>query len=108
MSWQQCTLEQAIRLRVLGVTQKSDFYWVEPKSENHRESIQFGWTSFAIASAFTVAELGVLMGEFNCDDPKKAASDLAIMLISDLENGIKNVDDINQRSLMKDWGLESA
>jgi hypothetical protein len=58
---QVCTLEQATRLEELGIEQKSLFYWNLPKSEFHPEHVHYGWTSEAIASAFTVAELGLML-----------------------------------------------
>lgn len=56
------TLDQSIKLKELGVDQTSLFYWQKAKSPVHKESVMFGWTSNAVCSAFTVSELGSMLG----------------------------------------------
>lgn len=54
---QFCTLEQSLRLVELGVKPQALFWHIKAKSEKHEESIVYGWTSEAIAPAYSVAEL---------------------------------------------------
>lgn len=58
---QTCTLEQAIKLKELGVLQNSIFHWRPAKSPNHKEEVATGWHSESIGSAFTCGELGLLL-----------------------------------------------
>lgn len=55
---QTCTAEQGARLVELGVKPEALFWHIRSKSEKHGESIVYGWTSEAIAPAYSVAELG--------------------------------------------------
>ena len=99
MNWQFCTLEQAIELRDLGVTQKSLFYWNKPKSEKHGPYINYGWTSDAIASAFNSSEL-LEMGSIGLEffEPGDYLSaQLAYKIIRDINNSSIRVRTINSR-----------
>lgn len=78
---QVCSLELAKELKELGVKQSSLFYWVKPKARSLQEfTLQYiHWFDdleeplsldcFEIYSAFTVAELGVLLPiSIYCED----------------------------------------
>ncbi|NCC70647.1 hypothetical protein EOM09_03625 [bacterium] len=58
---QVCSLELAKRLKKLGVKQDSLFYWDSHCIENLKTQGKYGITSDGEYSAFTVAELGVMM-----------------------------------------------
>ena len=60
---QVCELQQAIELKELGLDQTSLFFWNKAKSGPHGELPNYGYSSNAIASAYTVAELGRFMPE---------------------------------------------
>lgn len=61
---QFCTKEQALRLVELGVKPQALFWHSQAKSGPHGEHIQYGWTSEAIAPAYSVAELGDMLPEW--------------------------------------------
>lgn len=74
---QVCTLEQAKKLKELGIVQDSLFMWWESESWNIERGVYFSSTLHRSTdtinnrtmvqsfSAFTVAELGLMLG--NCD-----------------------------------------
>lgn len=55
------TVEQSIRLVELGVKPVALFYHMPAKDGPHRQYIQYGWSSEAIAPAYSVAELGTML-----------------------------------------------
>lgn len=60
---QVCTLEQAIKLRELGMPQDSLFYWIDRGGQSRlvfEKNIEF-IDQLPIISAYTVAELGEMM-----------------------------------------------
>lgn len=61
IEWQFCTKGQSLRLVELGVKPEALFWHIRAKSEKHGESIVYGWTSEAIAPAYSVAELGDML-----------------------------------------------
>lgn len=61
LSEQCCTLVQSKRLKELGITIESTFYWMPAKSGPHKEYIQYGNHSDAIAPAYNVSELGAML-----------------------------------------------
>lgn len=107
---QVCTIEQARTLRKLGVAQDSLFmhyrglltsdHGIQPKS------FFTGTTKASAAySAFTVAELGVMLGE-NWEnevyinktvDCETGAQERAEYLISAIEDGHFSIDEVNSR-----------
>lgn len=98
MIWQLTPLNTAIQLKKLGADQKSLFYWNQAKDGPHKEMPGFGWTSNAIASAYTVAELGVMYGNHtSLIDPPVYAERLASMLIRDIIRGRISVMEVNKR-----------
>ena len=60
---QCCSREQGKRLQELGITSHATFYHMPAKDGPHGEYIRYGWHGDAVAPAFTVAELGILLGE---------------------------------------------
>lgn len=99
MNWQFCTLEQAIELNELGVTQKSLFYWNKAKSGSHGSYIHYGWTSDAVASAFNTAELIQMHGSGiqHFSAHVFPADDLAKDLIEDIKDHRIRIKTINSR-----------
>lgn len=136
--WQVCSLEWARKLKELGVAQESAFYWDNIISLDMEEGAASLWRVGDVISwgmeesydgpsdhalaAFTVAELGVLLGEhvfseyehdlsmpwkctfdegymkpkrFEYSDTESDAR--AKMLYCLLENGIITVDEVNKR-----------
>lgn len=60
---QVCTLEQAKKLRELGITQDSLFYWIDRAGQSRvvfEKNIEF-LDQLPIISAYTVAELGEML-----------------------------------------------
>lgn len=66
---QCCTLEQGKHLVELGIKSESTFWHMPAKDGPHGESIRYGWHGDAIAPAFNVAELGVLL-PLECESGK--------------------------------------
>lgn len=114
---QVCTLEQAKRLRELGVRQESLFYHTHSEKWGvmPRKSIDFSGNP---SSAFTVAELGVMLGteEWSTNYKKQnifywdaelfalpfgayqtEAEARAAMLIHQLENKLITPEQVNAR-----------
>jgi len=56
---QVCTLEQAKRLKELGVEQVANLYW---KEDTDKDRLYDPWIGGEKYAAFTVAELGVMIG----------------------------------------------
>ena len=60
---QVCSLEQSIKLKKLSIKQDSHFFWVDRKEKSklvYAKSVEF-LNSLPIYSAFTVAELGIML-----------------------------------------------
>lgn len=97
---QLSTLEQSLKLKALGVDQTSLFYWQKAKSSVHKESIMYGWTSDALCSAYTLAELGEMLNDdfwfVKWSYVQSRASAAADQLILLLEKGI-NLNGVNKR-----------
>ena len=69
---QVCTIEQAVKLKGLGVKQDSHFFWVDRKEKSklvYAKSVEF-LNSLPIYSAFTTAELGVMIPEWHFTYPR--------------------------------------
>lgn len=62
---QCCTVEQGKRLVELGVTAPAMFYHMPAKDGPHGPWIRYGWHGDALAPAYNVAELGVLL-DWHC------------------------------------------
>ena len=66
---QVCSLELSKRLKELGVAQESAFYWYCPSGDMTRISLErerkinFTYPE-GVISAFTVAELGIILGRY--------------------------------------------
>jgi len=69
---QCCTREQGERLVQLGVKPEATFWWMPANSSHHAEYVHYGWHSTAIAPAYNVAELGIMLDE-DCKSEKDTA-----------------------------------
>lgn len=99
---QLSSLDQSLKLKALGVDQTSLFYWQKAKSTVHKESIMYCWTSNAVCSAFTLAELGEMVDDeefwlVECRAEQSRASATADHLIWLLENSNIDLDGVNKR-----------
>jgi hypothetical protein len=116
IEYQVCSLNQSVRLKELGVSQDVFMYWVwyfnSEKHYLHRKqtaekmitysSQKFGHLGESnMCAAFTVAELGCMLGEQraivveNVDNTE--AIDRANHLILCLENNVLTSEEVNKR-----------
>lgn len=128
---QVCTYEQAVKFKQLGLEQRTLLCYTHPK-ESYIPNWKYepaysikvisgevydGWSGYEYFSAYTLIELGDMIGKGTqmaeryyrhlqdrmnqshsitiCFDP----IDLASFIISDIENGHSTVEELNQRLL---------
>lgn len=122
---QVCSLDHARKLKELGITQQSEYYFRDihlwnineitdwQNQETMGNLIQGGDEAYRIFSAFTVAELGVMLPDvvkyFRANDildqhaiamgaaGSTEAEARAAMLIHLIENKLTTVDEVNQK-----------
>jgi len=100
---QVCSLELAKQLNELGVKQESLFYWWNSEGKEYvsdQYRMNDSWVDYVkTSSAFTVAELGEMLGDYNDTDtvfkikPKTEADYRAKLLIYLIEEKIINIEE---------------
>lgn len=106
LQYQVCTIEQAKKLKELGVKQESITTWYEDMPTIGTVVMYtVGDISVKQFAAFTCAELGIMIGSYNENDmyeingetyPTEAQA-RAALLIHLIENKIVEVSEINDR-----------